>query len=514
MAIRFYCPIGHRLHAPESQQGKLVHCPACGQRVIVPLVDLGISAMSHVSGLDRPTGSSALSEKPGGWDLPADVSTQSAPLPPVPLLEPVAREESLEPIPKSGLAQGGFDLSCPRKPTCREGSDRGTAFWDRLLVSPRNPPLPEASEGAGNTGSSWGVLGRPEGDGVPSRGASAESPGMADAIFPLVELVSLEQREEPPELRQQNMGESGCLEDFFLAEECLQLPPENVLWGSVLEEIIQGSGESAKQEGLPTDFSAPILEDQTHKEPTQQIPPIQQPMIAQASDQARGDAFGEAPKLSGVPIPQPTLDGENPEEPLPLAGDGGWGRDKVPTGRAASPKNSLPPNPHVPPPAWMGRGKTAKWRSPAPVDQDSLRQSEVRWLALWLSLIVLFSIGPAFRHLLLSLAPGWARTVVLVGLCQLAYVVWMRLTVHRTAIWIVMGVFAAGATLSALTTALTLVASDAKLLPGSLGQIRPWAASWFGCVLSLQTLGAYLAGRLAFLWGQKDKRFARHQPAP
>jgi len=35
-------------------------------------------------------------------------------------------------IPKSGLAQSEFDLSCPRKPTCIEGSDRGRAFWDRL----------------------------------------------------------------------------------------------------------------------------------------------------------------------------------------------------------------------------------------------------------------------------------------------------------------------------------------------------------------------------------------------
>jgi uncharacterized membrane protein len=128
-----------------------------------------------------------------------------------------------------------------------------------------------------------------------------------------------------------------------------------------------------------------------------------------------------------------------------------------------------------------------------------------------LGLIVLFSIGPAFRHLVLSTAPGWARLVVLLGLWELAYVAWMVLSVHRSALWVVMVVFAAGATLSAVTTAFTLVAAKDGMLPVGLDQIRRWAPSWFGCVLAVQTLGAYLAGRLAFWWGEMDRRLARHQ---
>jgi len=39
MSIRFYCPSGHRLRAPDRKTGREIRCPVCRQRAIVPEVD-------------------------------------------------------------------------------------------------------------------------------------------------------------------------------------------------------------------------------------------------------------------------------------------------------------------------------------------------------------------------------------------------------------------------------------------------------------------------------------------
>ncbi|HUT92205.1 MAG TPA: hypothetical protein VMY37_22110 [Thermoguttaceae bacterium] len=36
MPIHFYCPLGHRLRAPERKAGREIRCPVCNHRVIVP----------------------------------------------------------------------------------------------------------------------------------------------------------------------------------------------------------------------------------------------------------------------------------------------------------------------------------------------------------------------------------------------------------------------------------------------------------------------------------------------
>lgn len=487
MAIRFYCPLGHRLHGPESQQGKLVHCPECGQRVIVPKVDLGMASAAmewKKKRPDRAAGSSAPPEIPTGSGLIAASGVQKSasppqewPTEPVFLLEPTAEAES--------------------------------------PVFLGNPSIPEATESSARRESSLADVPPPESHGTFAGRTPAKSPDAADSLFPLVELVPWAPEAESPQTPRKNLGESDCLETFFLAEQSPAVPPENVLWETVLDEIGRGSAEGGQREALSTDFSSPILDRPPQKEPKKEptrdfweVPTTAQgewvvPMARETS--------GEVAEIGGYPTPATPPDVWNKEGTPFSPEDGGWRVKETPPVRAPGVEIS----PTVPLSRdrlpWAAQGATAKWRRPPAAPLTPERWNEVRWLGLWLSLIVLFSMGPAFRHLLLSTAPGWARVAVLAGLCQLAYVAWMVLTVHRTAIWMVMGVFASGAAMSALTTAMTLVASAAKPLPAGLGEIRQWAAAWFGCVLSVQALGAYLAGRLAFLWGQMDHRLARHR---
>lgn len=495
MAIRFYCPLGHRLHGPESQQGKLVHCPVCGQRVIVPKVDLGMASAAggwRPGGTDHTIASLVPPESPAGSGLTSVSGVQKSSFPPqawppepVFLLELTSEAES--PVESIAKAESPVFLG--------------------------NPSIPEATESSGRRESSFADVPPPVGNGSFAGTTPRENPGAADSLFPLVEFVPLTPEAESPQTPRHNLGESGCLEDFFLAEQGPVVPPENVLWESVLDEIGQRSAEHVQQEALPTDFSSPILDHPSQKEPTINFWEVPTTAQEDASVPMAGETFGEVPQHGGYPTTGTPPDGWNKEGTPSYPGEGGLSLKETPPvhapGVETSPTTRLGRD-MLP---WAAQGTTARWRRPPTASLAPGRWNEVRWLALWLSLIIVFSMGPAFRHLLLSTAPGWARAAVLAGLCQLAYVAWMVLTVHRTAIWMVMGVFASGAALSALATGLTLVASAAKPLPGGLGDIRQWAAAWFGCVLSVQALGAYLAGRLAFLWGQMDRRLAQHRLA-
>lgn len=487
MAIRFYCPLGHRLHGPESQQGKLVHCPVCGQRVIVPKIDLGMASAAGGWGLggpDRPAASSAPPENQVGWGLRDASGLQKSPA--------SSHEWSVEPV---------FLL----EPTAEAESP----------VFLRNPSLHEASEGSGRRESSFADVPPPVGNRGLAGATPTESPSTADSRFPLVELVPFKPEAENPQTPRQNQGELGCLEDFFLAEQVPDAPSENVLWESVLDEIGQGSAEGVPQEALPTAFSSPvpILDTPVQKEPIGGSSDVPAPVAEEALVQTARETSGGIPEIGGYPSTAAPPDAANKAGKFSSLGDGGVGGKETAPMQAAGVQTTPPARPSIDRLPWATQGRTAKPRYLPPVPLAPMRWNEVRWLALWLSVIIVFSIGPAFRYLVLSTAPGWARVAVLGGLCQLAYVAWMVLTVHRTAIWMVMGVFAAGAALSALATGLTLVASAAKPLPGGLGDIRQWAAAWFGCVLSVQALGAYLAGRAAFVWGQMDSRLARHRLA-
>jgi hypothetical protein len=579
MAIRFYCPLGHRLHAPASQQGKLVHCPACRQRVIVPLLDLG--SREPAGSLTSPAPKNSVGQVFSGSVDPklfGDQKRSSAFL-------------GTGPSPSGELSE--------------------TAAWTGFLPSPPFPSTPEEWE----TDKSPAALSpdllasAPNAQGPPTLPEKPVLPGPEE---PVVELVSLASEGEdsalwpargdefppseknrglpgvhfhpPPPQQGQPVEQPGCLEDIFLAEEVLPIPPESVFWETVFEDIeasvsaqaerlsaplpppVETSATSSPNNvsGSPSMFprpgetSASASSSEVHERgspadrPTAEVLSDEEILGGRSSLQPDGVARQQSARRPGgrtdhqeavaqesaltrpveevPPVPRSTT--SHPGERSTLRGEKvlpGPSRPASDTPPARPQERKLAPAQHgelpreapaqtaLPAHSSVDRvggqpgAAPALWPPPKPVDGDPVRSHEVRWLGVWLGLIVLFSIGPAFRHLVLSTAPGWARLVVLLGLWELAYVAWMVLSVHRSALWVVMVVFAAGATLSAVTTAFTLVAAKDGMLPVGLDQIRRWAPSWFGCVLAVQTLGAYLAGRLAFWWGEMDRRLARHQ---
>ena len=114
---------------------------------------------------------------------------------------------------------------------------------------------------------------------------------------------------------------------------------------------------------------------------------------------------------------------------------------------------------------------------------DSGKLASVKWLALFLSLAVLFSVIPvAFKmHLDVQNAPLWARLVLILAVVQAIYVAWMLNAPDWASVWVVMLVFAGVAALygtaAAIAVATPLHESD--------------------LVMSLAT---YLCGRTSAKW--------------
>ena len=580
MAIRFYCPLGHRLYAPSSQQGKLVHCPVCRQRVIVPLLDMESQTPAELFSFPGPTNSDRQAFLGSAGQTISSASGQAGPSPselpskttvgtgfvPTPLLRSLSEE--LE-SPQSPAAL----------PTERLASDPNT---QPPPVLPENPVLPGPERPPGE----WVSLDSPAEEPTVWPAKEDQFPYSQEAVdLPASSLRPPPQQQTPP------AEHPGCLEEFFLAQQPINIPPENVFWETLLEELAglasapregpSASSPPAKTspspsppevygQSSPTDWPAtealpkgtgnvsgrtdvqqasradgqPPARTESHRADT---PQADQTHGWQAEGQESASSSRPGEDVSLILLSRPTSHTikrpVSPGQEVPAVsnrptlnlfernvspGEGVPGGSSRPTAGGSPTRKCVPSQT-----AESFRGEPGQisstapsranrvvghndadpafWPPPKPVDLDPARSHEVRWLGVWLGLIVLFSIGPAFRHLVLSTAPGWARWVVLLGLWELAYVAWMVLSVHRIALWVVMVVFAAGATLSAVTTAFTLVAPKDIMLPGGLDPIRRWAPSWFGCVLAVQTLAAYLAGRLAFWWGEMDRRLARHQ---
>ena len=135
----------------------------------------------------------------------------------------------------------------------------------------------------------------------------------------------------------------------------------------------------------------------------------------------------------------------------------------------------------------------------------------MRWLALVLGGIVVFSMLPAVRvaGLNLETAPGWARAAVLIAALQALVLLWMLAVPDFSSVWVAMLVFAGVAAVYALATSMALAAPPGKPLPLQLGEVRRTAGTWCGAVLALNALGTYLAGRLSTRWQQAAENWHR-----
>lgn len=130
------------------------------------------------------------------------------------------------------------------------------------------------------------------------------------------------------------------------------------------------------------------------------------------------------------------------------------------------------------------------------------------WLALTLSLVILFSAAPAVPHLDLQLAPGWARVVLLLATLQTTYVVWMALTPDWSTVRVVMIVFAMTSALYGMATAYAIAKPLDSPMPLGMGEIRGSMSRWCGAVLLLMALATYGCGRFSAKW----KRQLRLEP--
>ncbi len=226
-----------------------------------------------------------------------------------------------------------------------------------------------------------------------------------------------------------------------------------------------------------------------------------QPVIPGLTEHARG-----APALEASPPEPPPRDsngdGGPPPEP-PSARGRRHGRRQPPP--APSPSTQRDPPSRRPRQREAVARRVRPQRGPRLIGPDvappePARVEATRWLALFLGLIALFSVGPAAMHLNLASAPGWARAVLLLAALEAAYVVWMLAAPDWSTAWVLMLVFAAGAALTAAATAATLATPLDQPMPWGLGAIRRWAPAWFAAVTAVQGLGAYLAGRLSHRW--------------
>ena len=121
----------------------------------------------------------------------------------------------------------------------------------------------------------------------------------------------------------------------------------------------------------------------------------------------------------------------------------------------------------------------------------------VRLTALGLALLNCLTMTPALRYWDLAAAPGWARAVMLLGLLELAYAAWLASVPDWGALWAVMFVLAAHATLYGAAAAAALAVPPHDELPLGLSAVRGQAPLWCAMVAALTVAAAYWCGHLA-----------------
>jgi len=140
----------------------------------------------------------------------------------------------------------------------------------------------------------------------------------------------------------------------------------------------------------------------------------------------------------------------------------------------------------------------------------------------------LFGVTPAVlevvEYVRFSDAPGatfvarWALVLLLLGLVQGAYGVYLLLTPDRISVWVVTMVLLGVAAVYAMGLAIAVVANADGWVAGNsglqLGDELPGgrAALWCLCMVSVCTILAFFAGRLGFRWWHVEmlKRRAAH----
>jgi hypothetical protein len=208
---------------------------------------------------------------------------------------------------------------------------------------------------------------------------------------------------------------------------------------------------------------------------------------------AKGTAAGGVPPLRRLPPPVPKRLLVENGAPAPLAEAPALSATSVST-PAASPAAE---------PAALGRS-VAKWPKVATRLQgysaDIYRRQAVYWLGLGLALLCLFHLAPAFHYFDLSVAPGWARAVVILTLIELALVAWMVSVPDWSTVRVAMVVFAIVAALYGAALAIVVMTPRDVPIFLDLDEKRDAARLWCGAVVLLTGLMTYVAGSMGYKW--------------
>ncbi len=137
------------------------------------------------------------------------------------------------------------------------------------------------------------------------------------------------------------------------------------------------------------------------------------------------------------------------------------------------------------------------------------RRKELKHLISLLGGLTFFSVLPLIvaGHLNPASAPLYARWALFIAVVQLAYLVWSVLMPDWASAWVLMIVFAVAAACYGAATALAVATPPDRAVALELTDVRHFARGWCACVLLTNSLGAYLAGRLAALWRRETAEF-------
>lgn len=137
------------------------------------------------------------------------------------------------------------------------------------------------------------------------------------------------------------------------------------------------------------------------------------------------------------------------------------------------------------------------------------RREQLKHLVAMLGGLTFFSLLPLIvaGHLNPATAPLYARWALFVAVIQFAYLAWSLIVPDWASAWVLMIVFAVAAACYGAATALAVATPPDRAVALEMTDVRRFARGWCACVMLTNSLGAYLAGRLATLWRRETAEY-------
>lgn len=137
------------------------------------------------------------------------------------------------------------------------------------------------------------------------------------------------------------------------------------------------------------------------------------------------------------------------------------------------------------------------------------RRGQLKQLVAMLGGLTFFSLLPLIvsGHINPTTAPIYAQWAIVVAVVQAAYLAWSLLVPDWASAWVLMIVFAVAAACYGAATALAVATPPDRAVALEMTDVRHFARGWCACVMLTNSLGAYLAGRLATLWRRETAEY-------